>query len=329
MRAGALFSALALVVLWAPAALAKGPPTSGPADRKEVLDKAFKFLDANGDGKIDRAEFDRQMPQLFQRFIAERWRGAARGPEHRYGPDWQGPGRHGMGVERWHRGPWAWGGERPSERPCGPCWQVPGWRGMDKERGHRAPWAWDGERPFERPCGPCWQGPGWRGMGMERWLDRMIDEKVDRAVSRAFHRMGKEGSRFAPPGPVGFQRGPGRPGCPLGPPPPPPPPPARPAPETRSPSPEAKPPAGPPADVRPPRPRVERRFGPAAGPPELPFGLGRFLIEALDVNKDGKIDEKEIAEAANSLRKLDRNGNGVLDPRDAAQASPRAAAGPR
>jgi len=36
-------------------------------------------------------------------------------------------------------------------------------------------------------------------------------------------------------------------------------------------------------------------------------------MEALDINRDGKIDEKEMSEAASSLRKLDRNRDGVLD----------------
>jgi hypothetical protein len=78
-----------------------------------------------------------------------------------------------------------------------------------------------------------------------------------------------------------------------------------------------RPPPGPPADVRPPHPGAGRRFGPAAGPPELPFGLARFLVQALDINKDGKIDEKEIAEAAKALRGLDLSGGRMPGPRSA------------
>ena len=60
--------------------------------------------------------------------------------------------------------------------------------------------------------------------------------------------------------------------------------------------------------------RADRPFRPGEGrypsdgrrPPPPP------LIAALDVNRDGIIDADEIAKAAESLRKLDRNGDGEL-----------------
>jgi len=36
------------------------------------------------------------------------------------------------------------------------------------------------------------------------------------------------------------------------------------------------------------------------------------LVEALDLNKDGVIDAEEIAKATESLKKLDKNGDGKL-----------------
>ena len=38
------------------------------------------------------------------------------------------------------------------------------------------------------------------------------------------------------------------------------------------------------------------------------------IIEALDLNKDGIIDTDEIAKAPESLKKLDKNGDGKLTP---------------
>jgi EF hand len=36
------------------------------------------------------------------------------------------------------------------------------------------------------------------------------------------------------------------------------------------------------------------------------------IIEALDLNKDGTIDAEELGKAAESLKKLDKNGDGKL-----------------
>ena len=55
--------------------------------------------------------------------------------------------------------------------------------------------------------------------------------------------------------------------------------------------------------------RPQRREGGPQGefrPPVPP------LVGALDLNHDGTIDEKEIAQASESLKKLDKNGDGKL-----------------
>ena len=72
------------------------------------------------------------------------------------------------------------------------------------------------------------------------------------------------------------------------------------------------------APQRPPR---EGRPGPGG-----PGGPGpRFvmpLMHALDPNMDGIIDEKEIANAALALKKLDKNGDGKLNPEELRPARP-------
>jgi hypothetical protein len=50
------------------------------------------------------------------------------------------------------------------------------------------------------------------------------------------------------------------------------------------------------------------RFGPGAP------RLAPPIIAALDVNKDGRIDANEIANAANALKTLDKNRDGELTP---------------
>jgi hypothetical protein len=47
------------------------------------------------------------------------------------------------------------------------------------------------------------------------------------------------------------------------------------------------------------------------GRPPGPRGGGP-LLEALDANKDGKLDAAEIANAAAALKTLDKNGDGIL-----------------
>lgn len=52
-------------------------------------------------------------------------------------------------------------------------------------------------------------------------------------------------------------------------------------------------------------------FGaPAQGPRERP----RYVVQALDLDKDGALSAQEIASAPGSLRALDRNGDGELTP---------------
>jgi hypothetical protein len=53
----------------------------------------------------------------------------------------------------------------------------------------------------------------------------------------------------------------------------------------------------------------ERRPG---GPEGAMMRMSNPLVTALDTNKDGVIDEKEIANAAVALKKLDKNGDGKL-----------------
>lgn len=73
---------------------------------------------------------------------------------------------------------------------------------------------------------------------------------------------------------------------------------------------EGKPPAGGPPGGGQRPPGGEGRPGGQGGPggqrPPSP------IIEALDANKDGVIDADELAKAAESLRKLDKNGDGKL-----------------
>jgi len=60
----------------------------------------------------------------------------------------------------------------------------------------------------------------------------------------------------------------------------------------------------------------EGRPGPG-GPGPGPGGGPRFvmpLMQALDANGDGIIDETEIANASAALKKLDKNGDGKLTP---------------
>lgn len=63
------------------------------------------------------------------------------------------------------------------------------------------------------------------------------------------------------------------------------------------------------ADARPPqRPPLNRAGGPGFdGPRPIPP-----LMAALDANHDGVIDEAEIKNASEALRKLDKNGDGKL-----------------
>ena len=46
------------------------------------------------------------------------------------------------------------------------------------------------------------------------------------------------------------------------------------------------------------------------------------LMNALDANHDGTIDETEIANASTSLKKLDKNGDGKISPEELRPARP-------
>jgi hypothetical protein len=61
------------------------------------------------------------------------------------------------------------------------------------------------------------------------------------------------------------------------------------------------------------------------GPPHRPPPP---LITALDLNKDGVISADEIAKAAESLKKLDKNGDGQLTPDELRPPRPQGDRGP-
>lgn len=158
-------------------------------NRQELLDRAFKHLDANADGRIDRTEFQQQMPELARRIAGHLrqghpWRASrAEGfPGRRGGP--RGEGFFGRG-----RGPGR------------------GWGAFVGRRGGPS-----GTGPFA--YGGGFGRGGWGRMaGALGWLERIIDLKVNQAVRRAMVQTqvhGKEpfgpGKGVMGPGPE--QRGP-------------------------------------------------------------------------------------------------------------------------
>ena len=79
--------------------------------------------------------------------------------------------------------------------------------------------------------------------------------------------------------------------------------------------------------------RVGTGGGGASGGPGGPGGMGgqrmpNPIIEALDLNKDGIIDADEIAKASESLKKLDKNGDGKITREEFDAREPRAPRGP-
>jgi hypothetical protein len=67
----------------------------------------------------------------------------------------------------------------------------------------------------------------------------------------------------------------------------------------------------------------ERRPGDGMRRPQSP------LFAALDSNHDGVIDEKEIAQAAESLKKLDKNGDGKITMDEIRPVPPQGQDGPQ
>ena len=317
------------------------PPGHGPGrrdrgNRQELLDRGFKHLDANGDGQIDRTEFRQNMPQLVQDVVG-RFRRGHRGPEGRRGP-------HG---DRGPRGRWG----RGKGKSLGDSWFCP--RRGPRRGGCEAMGPWGkGHSEFGPGRGP-WGGGreamGSRGKGqgahakafMGR-LEQIIDAKVKQAVRQAMpegrhharHRFGKGGPPGPPPGgdddSARPRRGRGR----MGPP--------------------SCPASGQPKSLGDLDPPSRGREGPKArrgrgGPPGRGLGEGRqgfgrgrppggqtrpgrVLLDALDMNGDGKIDPREIGMAVRSLKQLDRNHDGVLDLKDLMVSDtpgPDAAPGPR
>lgn len=63
------------------------------------------------------------------------------------------------------------------------------------------------------------------------------------------------------------------------------------------------------------------------GPPDRRFGPP--LVAALDLDKDGEISADEIAKASESLKKLDKNGDGKLTPDEIRPPGPPPGRGPR
>ena len=95
-----------------------------------------------------------------------------------------------------------------------------------------------------------------------------------------------------------------------------------------------RPPGDQPRGERPPgeRPPGERPRG--EGPPRAEGRPGQGfrpvspIIEALDLNKDGTIDADELAKASESLKKLDKNGDGKITEEEFRPMRPQGQGGP-
>lgn len=79
-----------------------------------------------------------------------------------------------------------------------------------------------------------------------------------------------------------------------------------------------------PGGNRPPRQGGQGGPGPGGGQRMM----GGPLMAALDANKDGTIDEKEIANASAALKSLDKNGDGKLTAEEIRPQRPQGQGGP-
>lgn len=294
---------LLLTLMLGPVAWAQTTDASETDSPEQLLDRAFRHLDTNQDGRIDRTEFGQQMPALVGKLrphLQDRWgRGGGRFGRR----PWQGRGRMDRGGDLLDSE-----GLRPMRGRGGPLERLieekvqralrramadmPGRGGrfnmgrrgaMNRERG----FAGQGRRGM-RGRGPgsmgCFRRDGWcRGpLASEGRGSRMRDGMGRRGGFgvRGFDAKGNRGARWG--------QGPGA--------------------------------------------RSNRPFGPRDGSFSARRGRGQAgppptaqLVRALDSNSDGKIDALEIARASESLKTLDRNRDGVLDPSDL----PRRGASPR
>ncbi len=320
-----------VVAAWSITARAEGPLGPAKGDRDALTDRAFQHLDADGDGKVDPTEFRQQIPQLVERIrgrFQQGRRGRGVGAGKGFSPG-QGPGE-GKGLARGRgfgagKGFGLWQGHR-------------GGRGFGRGRGHRAfcgmfgPCGPRGGKGFGRHgcprmgmfgrMGPGRDGPGGEGlMALLRPLERMIDAKVEQAVRRAMGHPRQD----APEGRFGHGRrggswrgkgmgaGPGRcdlpaldrPGASLG--------------DRKGPRGDHKPMLDKQRGQRSPRSPEARRPGRRG---QGPLPRVQALIDAFDANNDGKIEAAEVTRVVETLKRLDRNGDKVLDANDLKGAPP-------
>ncbi len=77
-----------------------------------------------------------------------------------------------------------------------------------------------------------------------------------------------------------------------------------------------------------PQPPPGQGPGGPGGPGGMRPRLVLPIVQALDLNNDGIIDADEIAKASESLKKLDKNGDGKLTPDEYLPARPSGFGGP-
>ncbi len=250
-----------------------------PANPKQLLQRAFGALDADGNGVIEKDEFAREAGKVGRGFLegaGKHWRGGERArTAERPGRRAEAP-RRGW-IPRWCPRGWScWG----------PCAQRE-WSGPPgKMRGFRGP----------APGAP---GLGGRGGAFARPLPPHIRELIEhrvREIVRDELRRLKE--HFAargkhPPAPAFRPPGKG-----LGP-----------GPHAGKLAPKRQPErAAEPRKTRPGKPQPGKPAKPRpAKPPAPPAGLN-----ALDLNRDGVIDAREMRLASETLKRLDKNADGKV-----------------